>query len=334
MAAKAEAHRTTVSATANQRFMPTTIGPKTMKDKRNVLHRPCSIPTTMLDTRRLLVLREVAAHGSVSGAADALGYTPSAVSQQLGQLERETGRTLIERHGRGIRLTDAAHQLLPHAHDVLAALERANAALVQTAAELTGSVRLASFPTATRALLPAKLAALRDRHPRLRVDLTELEPHESLPGARARPDRRRGRARVRPDRPRRGARPAPCGPPQRTGAACRARRPRRRCPARRLRRARLDPAARVDGLWRARPARMPRVRLRAAGRRRDRRLLVACALAAAGVGVALVPDLGVTPLTDLVLRPLRPSLERRIFIAARAGSDDHPLIRAVVDSLT
>ena len=83
----------------------------------------------MLDTRRLLVLREVAAHGSVSGAADALGYTPSAVSQQLGQLERETGRTLIERHGRGIRLTDAAHQLLPHAHDVLAALERANAAL-------------------------------------------------------------------------------------------------------------------------------------------------------------------------------------------------------------
>ena len=61
---------------------------------------------------------------------------------------------------------------------------------------------------------------------------------------------------------------------------------------------------------------------------------VACALAAAGVGVALVPDLGVTPLTDLVLRSLRPSLERRIFVAARAGSDDHPLIRAVVDSLT
>src|SRR5690349_8525696 len=135
----------------------------------------------MLDTRRLLVLREVAAHGSVSGAADALGYTPSAVSQQLGALERETGRVLVERHGRGIRLTDAAHLLLPHAHDVLAALERANAALVETARELTGTVRLASFPTATRALLPRKLAALRTRHPQLRVDLTELEPHESLP---------------------------------------------------------------------------------------------------------------------------------------------------------
>src|SRR4051812_345770 len=135
----------------------------------------------MLDSRRLLVLREVAAHGSVSGAADALGYTPSAVSQQLGALERETGRTLVERHGRGIRLTDDARRLLPHAHDVLAALERADAALARSATELSGRVRLASFPTATRALLAGKLAALRTRHPQLRVDLSELEPHESLP---------------------------------------------------------------------------------------------------------------------------------------------------------
>src|ERR1700742_738843 len=133
----------------------------------------------MLDARRLLVLREVAAHGSVSGAADARGSTPSAVSQQLAALERETGSALIERSGRGIRLTEQARLLLPHAHDVLAALERAGAALARTA--LVGTVRLASFPTATRALLPAPLAALRARHPNLRVDLTELEPHESLP---------------------------------------------------------------------------------------------------------------------------------------------------------
>src|ERR1700744_1120474 len=133
----------------------------------------------MLDARRLLVLREVAAHGSVSGAADALGYTPSAGSQQLAALERETGSALIERSGRGIRLTEQARLLLPHAHDVLAALERADAALART--DLVGSVRLASFPTATRALLPGPLASLRTRHPQLRVDLTELEPHESLP---------------------------------------------------------------------------------------------------------------------------------------------------------
>src|SRR4051812_34610252 len=135
----------------------------------------------MLDTRRLLVLREVAAHGSVTGAAEALGYTPSAVSQQLAALEREAGRALIERRGRGIALTDTARLLLPHAHDVLAALERADATLARTASELTGTVRLASFPTATRALLPPALAELREAHPRLRVELIELEPHESLP---------------------------------------------------------------------------------------------------------------------------------------------------------
>ena len=135
----------------------------------------------MLDTRRLLVLREVAAHGSVSGAAEALGYTPSAVSQQLAALEREAGRALIERRGRGIALTETARLLLPHAHDVLAALERADATLARTASELTGTVRLASFPTATRALLPPALASLRETHPRLRVELIELEPHESLP---------------------------------------------------------------------------------------------------------------------------------------------------------
>jgi len=61
---------------------------------------------------------------------------------------------------------------------------------------------------------------------------------------------------------------------------------------------------------------------------------VACALAAAGVGVALVPRLGAQDFDDLVLRPLLPALERRIFVAARSGSDDHPLIRAVVDAIT
>src|SRR3954468_22510341 len=135
----------------------------------------------MLGTRRLLALREVAAHGSVSGAAEALGYTPSAVSQQLAALEREAGRALIERRGRGIALTETARLLLPHAHDVLAALERADATLARTASELTGTVRLASFPTATRALLLPALAQLRETSPRLRVELIELEPHESLP---------------------------------------------------------------------------------------------------------------------------------------------------------
>jgi DNA-binding transcriptional LysR family regulator len=287
----------------------------------------------MLDTRRLLVLREVAAHGSVSGAADALGYTPSAVSQQLAALERETGRALIERHGRGIRLTDAAHLLLPHAHDVLAALERADAALVDSATELTGSVRLASFPTATRALLPAALAGLRTRHPRLRVDLTELEPHESLPALAL------GRIDV---------------------AVAHEYDLISRDAARDLRRAELlrepvllaerstattaatladyaerdwivPPAATACGELVRRACRSAGFEPRVVAETGD--FSVACALAAAGVGVALTPQLGAQPSPGLALRALTPPLERRIFVAARAGSDDHPLIRAVLDTL-
>ena len=288
----------------------------------------------MLAARRLLVLREVAAHGSVSGAAEALGYTPSAVSQQLGALERETGRTLVERHGRGIRLTEAARLLLPHAHDVLAALERADAALVRGAGELTGSVRLASFPTATRALLPAKLAALRAHHPQLRVDLTELEPHESLPALAL------GRIDV---------------------AVAHEYDLVARDAARDLRRAELlkepvllaergedataarladfaehdwivPPAATACGELVRRACRTAGFEPRVVAETGD--FSVACSLAAAGVGVALVPRLGSASQPDLVLRSLHPALERRIFVAARSGSDDHPLIRAVVGVIT
>jgi DNA-binding transcriptional LysR family regulator len=288
----------------------------------------------MLDTRRLLVLREVAAHGSVSGAADALGYTPSAVSQQLGALERETGRTLVERHGRGIRLTEAAHQLLPHAHDVLAALERANAALVKSATELTGSVRLASFPTATRALLPAKLATLKQLHPRLRVDLHELEPHESLPAlALGRIDvavaheydltaRDAARDLRRADLLREPVLLAERG--DETDEAVLADYAQRDWI--------LPPASTACGELVRRACRAAGFEPRAVAETGD--FSVACSLAAAGIGVALVPRLGASTLSDLTLRSLRPSLERRIFVAARAGSDDHPLIRAVVDSLT
>jgi DNA-binding transcriptional LysR family regulator len=289
----------------------------------------------MLDTRRLLVLREVAAHGSVSGAAEALGYTPSAVSQQLGALERETGRTLVERQGRGIRLTDAARMLLPHAHDVLAALERADAALVASASELTGSVRLASFPTATRTLLPVKLAALRERHPQLRVDLTELEPHESLPAlalgridvavaheydlvARdAARDLRRAELLREPVLLAENRGPGPLS-------------------ARLVDYAQRDwivpPASTACGELVRRACRAAGFEPRVVAETGD--FSVACSLAAAGVGVALVPRLGVQDFDDLVLRSLLPALERRIFVAARSGSDDHPLIRAVVDAIT
>ena len=288
----------------------------------------------MLDTRRLLVLREVAAHGSVSGAAEALGYTPSAVSQQLAALEREAGRALIERRGRGIALTETARLLLPHAHDVLAALERADATLARAASELTGTVRLASFPTATRALLPAPLASLRETHPRLRVELIELEPHESLPALAL------GRVDV-----------AVAHEYDLVG----------RDAARDLRRAEIlreplllaelgelggrarlaDYAARD---WIAPPVstscgELVRRACRAAGF--EPRIVadtgdfsVACSLAAAGVGVALVPRLGAYAAAGISLRELDPPLERRVFLASRAGSEEHPLIRAVVEGIS
>jgi DNA-binding transcriptional LysR family regulator len=288
----------------------------------------------MLDTRRLLVLREVAAHGSVSGAADALGYTPSAVSQQLAALEREAGRALIERRGRGIRLTETARLLLPHAHDVLAALERADATLARTASELTGSVRLASFPTATRALLPEALAALRESHPRLRVELIELEPHESLPAlALARVD-----VAVAHEYDLVG----------RDAARDLRRAEILREPMLLAERSDMRGAARLADYagrdWIAPPAttscgELVRRACRAAGF--EPRIVaetgdfsVACALAAAGVGVALVPRLGAYAAAGVSLRELDPPLERRVFVAARAGSEEHPLIRAVVDGIS
>jgi DNA-binding transcriptional LysR family regulator len=287
----------------------------------------------MLDSRRLLVLREVAAHGSVSGAADALGYTPSAVSQQLAALERETGSALIERNGRGIRLTDTARLLLPHAHDVLAALERAGAALARGGAELTGSVRLASFPTATRALLPAPLARLHERHPRLSIQLTELEPHESLPAlALGRIDvavaheydlvaRDAARDLRRAELLREPVLLAERG--TETAAASLADYADRAWI--------LPPAATSCGELVRRACRGAGFEPRAVAETGD--FSVACALAAAGVGVALVPRLGAQPTPGLVLRPLTPALERRVFVAAREGSEEHPLIRAVVEAL-
>jgi DNA-binding transcriptional LysR family regulator len=135
----------------------------------------------MLEVRRMRILREVAARGGISAAAEALGYTHSAVSQQLQALERECGTPLLRRRGRGVALTDAARVLVDHTEPVLAALERAEAALAASAHGVAGRMRVGSFPTANRAILPGALAALRTDHPDLEVALQELEPDDSLP---------------------------------------------------------------------------------------------------------------------------------------------------------
>src|SRR3954453_17214792 len=99
----------------------------------------------MLDLRRLRLLRELSARGTIGAVAEALSYTPSAVSQQLARLEQEAGVPLLERVGRNVRLTAAAHTLVGHTEALLERLEAAEADLEATAEHVTGTLRVATI---------------------------------------------------------------------------------------------------------------------------------------------------------------------------------------------
>ena len=135
----------------------------------------------MLDLRRLRLLRELSERGTIAAVADALQFTPSAVSQQLGLLEREAGVTLLERAGRGVRLTDAALVLVEHAEALLERAALAETDLAAAAGTVQGRARIAGFQSvAVRLALPA-MEALRESAPRLRCELVEAEPEQALP---------------------------------------------------------------------------------------------------------------------------------------------------------
>ncbi|MFC4010981.1 LysR family transcriptional regulator [Nonomuraea purpurea] len=134
----------------------------------------------MLDLNRLKALHAVHVYGSVGAAADALMVTPSAVSQQIAKLERETGARLMERNGRGIRLTDAAGLLAEHAERILALVETAEADFEALRGEVVGRLNIGAFPTAARGLMPGALVALRERHPDLWIQLNEREPERVM----------------------------------------------------------------------------------------------------------------------------------------------------------
>jgi DNA-binding transcriptional LysR family regulator len=135
----------------------------------------------MLELRRLRLLRELHARGTIAAVADALQFTPSAVSQQLALLEREAGVPLMERAGRGVRLTDAALVLVEHAEALLERTALAEADLAAAAGTVAGRGRIAGFESVTlRLALPAMEALARDA-PRLRCELLESEPEEALP---------------------------------------------------------------------------------------------------------------------------------------------------------
>ena len=139
----------------------------------------------MLDVRRLRVLREIALKGSFSGAAESLSYSQSAVSQHIAALERETGTKLVDRLPRGVRLTDAGNALVRHADRVLAALADAEAELAEIAEGRSGRVLLATFTSAGASLVPRAVAAFRERHPRVDVEVEVAEAPEALTGLRA-----------------------------------------------------------------------------------------------------------------------------------------------------
>jgi len=135
----------------------------------------------MLDLRRLRLLRELEARGTIAAVADALQFTPSAVSQQLASLEREAGVPLLERAGRGVRLTDAALTLVEHADALLERAALAEADLAATAGTVTGRARVAGFQSVMLKLAIPAIEALAVDAPRLRCELVEAEPEQAIP---------------------------------------------------------------------------------------------------------------------------------------------------------
>jgi len=139
----------------------------------------------LLNTNRLRILREVAARGTITAAAEALYLTPPAVSHQLVVLEREVGIPLLERTARSIQLTDAGHRLVQHAETILAVCESALADVLSFSAEISGTIRISVFQTAAQSIALPALAALRDRYQSLDVIAYELEPLRALPALKA-----------------------------------------------------------------------------------------------------------------------------------------------------
>src|SRR5579875_459866 len=310
----------------------------------------------MLDVRRLRLLRELAHRGTITAVAEALTFTPSAVSQQLSALEREAGLPLLERTGPRVTLTPAAWNLVRHTEAVLERLEQAGADLAGARQGLAGPLRIGAFPSAGRAMIPAALTTLARQHPGLEPMVAETDPaavagalragdldvaliHEydfaaggPEPGVTtaalcaeplylaeaeypaAAGDVVAGRDVVTAGEP--GATPVPAG----AGGLARWRdapwitaTPGTMCQTMTMR------ACQAAGFT-------PRVRHRVDD------FATTLALAAAGQGVALVPELGLAGAPPgLALTPV--PLRRRTLIACRSGAGRHPAVTALTAAL-
>jgi DNA-binding transcriptional LysR family regulator len=139
----------------------------------------------MLDVTRLRVLVAVARHGSVTAAARALNYAQPSISHHIARLEAETGARLLERVGRGVRLTEAGQLLAERAEEIIGRLDAAESELAAHVGLREGRVRLAAFPSALGTLVPAAAAWLEAEQPGIDLMLTEAEPPEALRMLRA-----------------------------------------------------------------------------------------------------------------------------------------------------
>jgi DNA-binding transcriptional LysR family regulator len=139
----------------------------------------------MLDVRRLRLLSELARRGTIAEVARVVGYTPSAISQSLLQLEREAGVALLERDGRRVRLTPAARSLVARADRVLAELDAAEAELAAEHETVHGGIVIGAFPSAAAGLVIPAIAELAVAHPALSCTVQEREPEDGIPVLRS-----------------------------------------------------------------------------------------------------------------------------------------------------
>lgn len=137
-----------------------------------------------LDAMSLLVLRAVADHGTITAAAAALGFSQPALSQQVRRAEARAGMALVERTGRGIRLTAAGRLLARHGAAIATTLEAARGELAALRGLRSGRVRLMAFPSASPTIVPELMAEMAARHPGVRVSFVEAEPPEAVAAVR------------------------------------------------------------------------------------------------------------------------------------------------------
>ena len=134
----------------------------------------------MLDVHRLRMLREVAERGSIHAAANSLAYTPSAVSQQLAKLEAETGAQLLERSGRGVRLTEIGSLIVEESETLFTSLDRLQATIDVAKGEIHGAVRIGAFASAAVEIISPAVVVVGHDHPNVTIHIKQLEDQDSL----------------------------------------------------------------------------------------------------------------------------------------------------------